>query len=179
MSVDVFITYDKRDHKLGRALKEALDEEGLSAFSEVHDLIPGDLWDEVIPCNLRQAKLVVPIITPRWPVQGDRSADWYGSEKITIAVQRAERNMGERSNVFAVVMPGVGKEQIPFGLTRTAPIEELDETFELAVMGIRRAYDRLSGGLLDGIADATADKGAQSVVVEAADGNTRSTTTGR
>lgn len=140
MSVDVFISYDPRDASHAATLKKSLQAKGLTSFSEKHDLFPGDLWDEEIPRALRDARLVVILISPHWPKQGDRSQDWYGSERLTIAVHRAESS--RRLILVPVVLPEVAPEQVPYGLVRIKGLELATLDFDPVAAQVRGALDR-------------------------------------
>jgi len=111
---------------------------------------------------------------------GRRNEDWYGSEKVTIAVKRAERRRTGQPNIVPIIMPGVVDDQIPFGLNRAGQIVLECDDFDAASAGIRRAYDHRLGDLRGGIFDETAARSAQSpVVIGGEAGTAKSTTTGR
>lgn len=121
-SIDVFLTYDEGDADLAREVRAAVIAAGLSCWCEAVDLLPGELWDEVIPARLRAARVVVVLVTGRWPETGEGNSDWYGPEKVALAISFAKRSKGEPI-IVPVRLRGGTPERVPFGIHRAAAVE--------------------------------------------------------
>lgn len=121
-SIDVFLTYDERDADLAREVRAAVIAAGMSCWCEAVDLLPGELWDEVIPARLRTARIMVVLVTGRWPETGEANADWYGPEKVALAIAFAKRSKGEPI-IVPVRLRGGTRERVPFGIHRAAAVE--------------------------------------------------------
>jgi len=117
--LDVFISYDPDDEALARQVQGRLRAGGLTCWSEAVDLIPGQLWDEEIPAQIRKAAAMVFLVTARWPSGGAKNTHWYGPEKIAFAISLGERGQtGPR--MVPVLIDGGTPDHVPFGLTRAA-----------------------------------------------------------
>lgn len=121
--IDVFLTHDKGDAELARRARAAVVAADLTCWCEAVDLLPGAIWDEVVPERLMAAQVMAVLITPRWGER--RGKDWYGPEKVALAVHLAQQTAGHPI-IVPVLMPGAAVSHIPFGLLRTTRIELAD-----------------------------------------------------
>ncbi len=124
--IDVFLTYDDRDADLARDVRAAVKAAGMSCWAEGVDLVPGELWDEVIPARLSAARVMAVLITQHWPEAGQRNTDWYGPEKVALAIDQARSRSGHPM-IVPVLLRGGTVARVPFGIRRAARVQ-LTET---------------------------------------------------
>lgn len=161
MGIDVFICYDERDEGHAEQLQEALAERGISSFSYEHDLIPGDLWDVVIPARLKEARVMALLVSEHWPVLGDgENAPWYPADEVAQAIQWAKPGTHHGPVIVPITLPSGGKERVPHGLTRVRPCKMRGDDFARVADALAKALKKTparNAALLDEVVLATVD----------------------
>lgn len=142
--IDVFLTYDERDADLAADVRRAVTAAGLSCWAEHVDLVPGQLWDEVIPARLSAARVMAVLITPQWPEAGQKNTDWYGPEKVALAIDQA-RGQGGRPMIVPVRMRGASRDRVPFGIRRAAQLELAEDNLGRLAAELKRAVATQAG----------------------------------
>lgn len=61
---DVFLSYSHEDRAWASEFAAALREAGLKAWFDVHDLLPGERWQEHVEKALRESSTLVVILSP-------------------------------------------------------------------------------------------------------------------
>lgn len=101
MSIDVFLSYSRRDAHLAADLAKALSSAGISVWYDV-ELLPGENWAARIRSALQAARIVLVLVT-----ESSRSSDFVLQEAMFAA--------GRRS-AFPVLGPGLNFSDLPLPL---------------------------------------------------------------
>lgn len=129
----IFIAYFGPDRPRAVALHTRLRAEGFHPWCDAVDLIPGDLWDEVIPGRLRAATLILVLISDN-PHDG-----WYARAEIADAIRRVRRS--DDRWVIPVVLDGASAEKMPYGLGIAAHVDVHRGDFTGVVDAVRRRLE--------------------------------------
>lgn len=143
-SIDVFLTYDPRDADLARDVRAAVVAAGMTCWCEAVDLVPGQLWDEEIPARLRTARIVAVLITRHWPISGEANADWYGPEKVALAIDQARESKGEPV-IVPVRLSGGTQDRVPYGIRRVAAVDLGEDDPQRLAHELRRVLAHRDG----------------------------------
>lgn len=146
----IFIAYFGPDRGAAVSLHGALAAGGHRPWCDAIDLLPGDLWDEVIPARLKEATIILVLVS----TTGHDS--WYARSEVAEAIDRARADRSRR--VIPVMLDGATKEDVPYGLRRVSHIDASRNDFTAVVDGIDRLLGRLSGD--DGPRPTAPTKGA-------------------
>jgi hypothetical protein len=127
----VFISYSPEDEALALAVADTLEEAGLEAWIDKHEVVPGENWAERIGQGLRDSSAMVVLLTPgalksqrvRWDIDYALSHKAYSHRLIPVIVGSAEDFKEEavpwilkRLDVINIPAGGVKRE----GLRRIA-----------------------------------------------------------
>ncbi len=141
--LDVFLAYDEGDADLARELRTALIGAGMRPWCEAVDLIPGELWDEVIPARLKASKVMAVLITRNWPEVGQSNQDHYLPEKVAVAIQHAKR--AGTPMIVPVLLRGGDPSRVPFGVTRAARVQLAEDDLPRLAAELKRTVAAASG----------------------------------
>lgn len=121
ISVDVFLSYSRRDLAFVRRLSEALKACGLDVWVDLDDIIPSSRWMDEIHANIADADAVVFVITP----------DSVISEVCRIELDYA---IGLPKRVVPVVARETARDRVPTDLTELQWLSITEEAdFDAAV----------------------------------------------
>lgn len=126
----IFIAYFGPDKPRAVALHGALAARGLRPWCDAVDLLPGDLWDEVIPARLRAAGVILVLVSKT------EHDGWYAKEEIADGIASARRD--PRKRVVPVLLKGATSEDAPYGLKRVAGIDVAGDDYGPVVDGVVR-----------------------------------------
>lgn len=132
---DVFISYSREDRAAAQHFAECFAQEGFSVWWDAA-LHSGETFDEVIEAELKAAKAVVVLWSPR---------------SVTSRWVRAEATLADRRNKLAPVIIEPCDRPIIFELTHTADLtawtgEITDSNWRVFVRDLRRLVDRDAEG---------------------------------
>jgi hypothetical protein len=82
MGHDVFISYASPDLKFAEALHSRLTDEGFSVWFDVARLNPGCDWHKEIEAGCEAARIILPVLTPRWKQSEWTRYETYGAEAV-------------------------------------------------------------------------------------------------
>jgi hypothetical protein len=75
----VFVSYADANRELGEKLKTALQQQGLTVWSDNHQIQPGQNWVERIEQAVRQAEAIVLLIAPQAQSDQQQSRIWQAA----------------------------------------------------------------------------------------------------
>lgn len=132
----IFIAYFGPDRGAAVSLHGALAARGHRPWCDAVDLLPGDLWDELIPARLKEATIILVLVSTT------AHDGWYARAEVAEAIDRARADRNRR--VIPVMLEGATKEDVPYGLRRVSHIDAKRHDFTAVVDGMDRLLARLS-----------------------------------
>lgn len=130
----VFICAHDSDRELAVRVHRALSRAGLSPWTPALDLVPSRPRDEMIPEALREAELLLVLVTAAWPAPGAPHSEWDCPEIVTSAI-----DLASRGTLFILPVLNDETAQMPFGLRRITPIRVAGRGLEPIIDGVRIA----------------------------------------
>lgn len=127
--IDAFVIYHPSDKHLLRELQSALQELPAVIWGP-EDLLPGDPWDEFIPRNLADARIVLIICTPDTLWAGDR----YLQEQLGDARDFLRRGV---KKVLPVFFGDPSLCEIPYGFKDITGLD-MGPGRERGIAGLRK-----------------------------------------
>lgn len=132
---DVFVSYNREDREVARAVAGGLEAEGFSVWWDAA-LRAGEYYEEVTEKNLRSASAVVVLWSKR-----SVESKWV----------RAEATVGERSSILVPALIEECDRPVRFELVQTADLtrwtgDRNDPNWRAFVQDVRAAADRGKGG---------------------------------
>ncbi|MCA9541664.1 MAG: toll/interleukin-1 receptor domain-containing protein [Myxococcales bacterium] len=103
---DVFLAYPRAAEGLARVIYERLVDR-YAVFFDQEKLLPGDVWDEIVPAAQANALVSLLLITP----QVDEA--WYLRNEVQAAIAHMRET---RQKVVPIVALGATKGMLPYGL---------------------------------------------------------------
>ena len=61
---DVFVIYSRKDRKFAEHLVNDLEENGIRTYVDFKDLLPGEVWNVVLPEAMINSKILVALLSP-------------------------------------------------------------------------------------------------------------------
>jgi WD40 repeat protein len=106
---DVFLSYSRADWAAAETLRARLEEAGLSAFLDRYSLPAGQPWQPWLECHLASCRALVVLV-------GGAFGEWQQREiQLGLDRQASAEKTGQRFPVIPVLLPGLGKDDIPVG----------------------------------------------------------------
>jgi len=90
MDYDLFISYASPDLELAQALQRRLTDEGFSVWFDKARLNPGCDWHKEIEAGCEAARVILPILTPRWKQSEWTRYETYGHDLVIPLVFEGE-----------------------------------------------------------------------------------------
>ena len=107
---DVFLSYSRADSAAAETLRARLKEAGLAAFLDRYGLPAGQPWQPLLERNIASCRALVVLV-------GSLGFGEWQHREIQLGLDRqaSAAKSGEPFPVIPVLLPGVGKDDIPVG----------------------------------------------------------------
>ena len=131
-TIDVFLSYSRKDTATMRQLRTKLTKVGLSVWTD-EDLEAGTpIWQAAIEDAIRRARCMVVILSPN-----AKMSEWINIE-ITVAKRRSLR-------IFPILITGDEDSAVPFSLATTQFVDARQDYAQAADAKLRASSAALSG----------------------------------
>jgi hypothetical protein len=112
MSAQVFLSHSTADKPAAENLARRLAEEGIEAWLDKWNLIPGASWQPAIEDALKECESCAVFVGP------EGLGPWQ-TEEMRLAINRRVCDSAQRFRVIPVLLPGAKRESLPELLVNT------------------------------------------------------------